>query len=262
MVDTNSSVGFWTLDGQWPMWLLSSVDQITNAWSSYVEHRARWFGATAAPASSISGSLAEVVDQLASAPDSNLLLGTTTGWTASFHHPSVPWFEPGAEAALYALVPCDFARLWLAPDPTAWGAAPDDSRGFTYQAAPRSVEDFRTNYLHTKDGVRVVNLTREDGRWTFSAGGAELPFEEVTAYQRSRRADRLTPDMLSRYAAALDIPVSSPDSYNGQAVLLHRTQRSGQAPPINPETAAAARAELEAIVASRIQTTARPTQTS
>jgi hypothetical protein len=68
--------------------------------------------------------------------------------------------------------------------------------------------------------------------------------------------------MLSRYAAAVDIPVSNPNSYNGQAVLLYRTQRSGQQPQISDEAAAAARAELEAIVASRIQTTARPTQTS
>jgi len=254
VVDTDGSTGFWALDGQPPLWLRSSVDEITNAWSSYVEHRARWFGATTEPALPVSGSLAEVFDQLASAPDSNLLLGTTTGWTASFHHPSLPWFEPGADAALHALVPCDFARFWLAPDPTAWGAVADDSRGFTYRAAPRSVEDFCTSYLRTKDGVRVVNLTHENGGWTFSAGGAELPFEDVAAYRRSRRADRLTPDMLSRYAAALDIPVSNPDSYNGQAVLLHRTPRPTQAPQISAETATAARAELEAIVASRIKT--------
>ena len=253
MVDTDGPAGFWTLDGQPPLWLRSSVEEITNAWSSYVDHRARWFGATTEPALSISGSLAEVFDQLASAPDSNLLLGTATGWTASFHHPTVPWFEPGAEAALDALVPCDVARFWLAPDPTAWGTAPDESRGFTYKTAPRSVEDFRSS-RYTKDGVRVVSLTQEDGRWTFSAGGAALPFEEVTAYQRSRRADRLTADMLSRYAAAADIPVNNPDSYNGRAVLLHRTQRSGQPPQISDATATAARAELEATVASRIKT--------
>jgi hypothetical protein len=51
-------------------------------------------------------------------------------------------------------------------------------------------------------GVRVIR----DGRWAFSEGGDPLPFEELDSYKAKRISDRLTPEHLSRYAAALGIP--------------------------------------------------------
>lgn len=51
------------------------------------------------------------------------------------------------------------------------------------------------------------------GGWEFREGGAPLPFEEVDAYKNRKKADRLTPEMLLRYARALGIYLDQGDSF-------------------------------------------------
>lgn len=53
--------------------------------------------------------------------------------------------------------------------------------------------------------VRAVSAVQDQGRWEWTATGTVQPFEEVERYQQRRVRDRLTPDMLARYCAALGI---------------------------------------------------------
>ncbi len=60
---------------------------------------------------------------------------------------------------------------------------------------------------------RYVGLTWDGGNWEYHEHGSPLPFEDVEAYTRRKKADRLTPEMLVRYARALGIHLDEGDSY-------------------------------------------------
>ena len=60
---------------------------------------------------------------------------------------------------------------------------------------------------------RSVAVLWDSGRWEYDEYGAALPFEEVDAYKSRRKGDRLTPEMLGRYARALGIRLDEGDSF-------------------------------------------------
>lgn len=60
---------------------------------------------------------------------------------------------------------------------------------------------------------RYVCVERDCGRWQFSETGSPLAFEEIDAYKNRKKADRLTPDMLIRYARALAIHLDEGNSF-------------------------------------------------
>lgn len=53
--------------------------------------------------------------------------------------------------------------------------------------------------------VRTVSAVQDNGRWEWTSSGTVQPFEELNHYGRRKIRDRLTPAMLTRYAAALGI---------------------------------------------------------
>jgi hypothetical protein len=69
-----------------------------------------------------------------------------------------------------------------------------------------------------------VSLTRESNRWRFYESGEPLPFEQVKAYTKSRRSDRLTVEMIRDYAAELGIPVDDMSAYAGATLLAYRPE--------------------------------------
>jgi hypothetical protein len=62
-----------------------------------------------------------------------------------------------------------------------------------------------TEWLNLEWGVSVVN---DGGPWVWDHFGPTQPFEEPENYTKRRIRDRFTPDMLRRYCAALDVPMS------------------------------------------------------
>ena len=58
-----------------------------------------------------------------------------------------------------------------------------------------------------RDHVRAVWVGEEEdvGRWHFGTDGEVQPYEDVEAYRRRRRTDRLTERMLVDYAAAVGL---------------------------------------------------------
>lgn len=70
------------------------------------------------------------------------------------------------------------------------------------------------------------------GGWEYHETGAPLWFEEVEAYKSRKKADRLTPEMLIRYARALGIRLDEGDSFydlRGAIGLKWNWSRSGNA---------------------------------
>lgn len=60
---------------------------------------------------------------------------------------------------------------------------------------------------------RSVALICDGGRWEFHEHGTPLAFEEIDAYKSRKKADRLTPEMLVRYASALGIHLDQGDAF-------------------------------------------------
>lgn len=72
------------------------------------------------------------------------------------------------------------------------------------------------NYCDGSHGAvaqRYVGLIWDAGRWQFHETGAPQPFEEVDAYESRRKSERLTREMLVRYARALGIYLDEGDSF-------------------------------------------------
>ncbi len=59
---------------------------------------------------------------------------------------------------------------------------------------------------------RSIGLICDGGRWEYHETGAALRFEEPGASERRKKAERLTPEMLIRYARALGIDLDAGDS--------------------------------------------------
>jgi hypothetical protein len=78
---------------------------------------------------------------------------------------------------------------------------------------------------------RQVMCYKESG-WTFSQSGEPLPFEELEAYARPKKRDRLTMELLRSYGAAIGLPFWDPAVYGDEVVLL----RWGDQPPPDTET--------------------------
>jgi hypothetical protein len=69
--------------------------------------------------------------------------------------------------------------------------------------------------------IRHIAAVNDVAGWEFVAQGEVQPYESTESYRRRRVADRLTPEMLGAYCAALGIQVFEADFYGGQCLLSH-----------------------------------------
>ncbi len=73
---------------------------------------------------------------------------------------------------------------------------------------------------------RQVMAYKED-KWSFSEWGEVLPFEDVSAYKHRLIRERLTPEILRRYATALNLPYWDPEAYGRDVFLLRWNNHVG-----------------------------------
>jgi len=67
---------------------------------------------------------------------------------------------------------------------------------------------------------RFIEVMREDERWLFFQRGDPLPFEHTECYSARRVRDRLTPDMVAEYCAAVGIHAFDATFYGPRAILI------------------------------------------
>jgi hypothetical protein len=87
--------------------------------------------------------------------------------------------------------------------------------------------------------VRALSAVEDGGRWEWSAAGTPQPFEDTAAYGRRRVRDRLTPERLAGYCAALGIRPFDASFYGTAGHLVENTNITGS---IRTETLAQTRA--------------------
>jgi hypothetical protein len=60
----------------------------------------------------------------------------------------------------------------------------------------------------------------KESRWEWDEHGTPFPWEETEAYSAKRIKDRLTPEMVERYAKHMGIDLFDPDYYSGRGVIV------------------------------------------
>jgi hypothetical protein len=68
--------------------------------------------------------------------------------------------------------------------------------------------------------VRAISLVAEGNHWRFDTSGETQPYEEIELYQRPRKRDRFSSEILERYCRALGIDVFEPAYYGPETMLI------------------------------------------
>lgn len=96
-------------------------------------------------------------------------------------------------------------------------------RGITVETAA----DVRRFYLfQSGENVRVVHVLDDGDRWDFYSQGPVQPYERVECYEKRRKAERLTSDMVLEYlhaAGAAAFPVEWAALPRLEGVVLERS---------------------------------------
>lgn len=140
-----------------------------------------------------------------------LVVGTNSSWTAIFDNS----YTGGALSSTVS----HLARA-LGTHGVAIVSIPQDEYGQRVRWGARQFEMFGPIATDFVNFVRTISVVNEGGRWRFDANGTVQDFEDVTAYRRRRVADRLTNEMLEKYARALGIDPFSEAYYTGPSVLI------------------------------------------
>jgi hypothetical protein len=187
---------------------------MAEVWEVYQQRQRDWLGARTLRPSSFPD-LGEALDQVTFVPGTSLLVATRTPWTAVYYHPAEPVvFSWG----LANYIPCAWATVELGASDVPGGG---EDRQFMYHRVPRNRDEIVNSPKYCQ---RLVSLTRENNRWSFYQSGEPLPFEQLKAYTKSRRSDRLTTQMLLDYAAELGIPIDDMGAYAGETLLVYRPE--------------------------------------
>lgn len=196
-----------------PTWYCASLGELTEVWDLHVEHEKFWRGARTIPSEPLTD-LSAALDRVALVSGTSVLVATSTPWTAVYHHPHTAAFGRG----LACLAPCAWANIH---DDGPEDDGPDAGRGLVYFRAPLSREDV---VRYEERCQRNVYIAHEKERVRFYELGERLPFEDADSYKKPRRADRLTADLLLRYASELMLPIANVGTFAGRALLVYRTE--------------------------------------
>ncbi|MDO5065969.1 MAG: hypothetical protein Q4D96_01650 [Propionibacteriaceae bacterium] len=89
--------------------------------------------------------------------------------------------------------------------------------------------------------VRVVNLIENNpGKWVFELSGEPHPYEDLDVYNKRRKADRLTNDMLLEYSTSVGLHPWDENFYQNPSYLI-----TNQQPKIRQYTLTEARKKLK-----------------
>ena len=81
--------------------------------------------------------------------------------------------------------------------------------------------------VHSADSIdaqrfrRAVYAVSDNGKWTFGDFGDPFDFERISTYSNRKVRDRLTPQMIRDYVAALGAPAITVETLAGGHILRH-----------------------------------------
>jgi hypothetical protein len=140
-------------------------------------------------------------------PNRAFVISMVGGWTAFFNNQQYQFL---AQAELYILC----RRLEV------------DTCFFSYNDDPQSPQHGSAHFCHAqfRGGEFPVNerqvMVYKESDWVFSASGEPLPYEDLEAYVRRRKSERLDAALLRRYGEALKLPFWDVSAYCQDVALL------------------------------------------
>ena len=149
----------------------------------------------------------QFLDQRIFNPDRGVVIGMQSGWTAFFDNHSREFL-----AASELMILCQRLKT--------------DTCFFSYDHSTATEHRGSTQfnyYVHVGGESpvkkRQVMLSRGGG-WSFQQHGDPLPFEDLTAYARPKKRERLTPELLQGYGRAIGVPFWDQNAYGDKVFLL------------------------------------------
>ncbi|REK19533.1 MAG: hypothetical protein DWQ37_00230 [Planctomycetota bacterium] len=200
---TTFNIGFLEID-------LDAVVKTFTSWIRQLHHTVHVVDA--------SGEVSAVIaslEPLTMPPRRSLWLRTRSLWTAYVDNSILGTDALSSISYLSKLLGCRGVILSRVPHTLQNDA--DRNRG-TYGAV--QFEMYGPSSDDPLECVRSVGVTFDGGRWYFDQSGSVQPFEEVDRYKSQRIVDRLTPEMLDRYAFSLGIDAFNEMFYTGDARLV------------------------------------------
>jgi len=183
-------------------WLRASLADIAKAWTTYVDWVCRWWQVAPEPVQEVHGTGLEMISHLEPGYSCGIVAETSSRWTAWLSELPFSW-------ELVPLVPCSTVRIESAH--TADGLP---------GTGLRIVRQPLVTGPDIVVALRDVGVTKDERSWHFNEYGEPAHFEEVDRYLLRNRRERLTADMLARYAVALDIPLGEDEVLTGKGLYL------------------------------------------
>jgi hypothetical protein len=84
----------------------------------------------------------------------------------------------------------------------------------------RKIENRTITNPYNKEPTFGIQVINDAGKWHFYRFGDKLPFENEQAYERFRKMERFTQEMLVQYCTELGIPVYDKKWYSRKWILI------------------------------------------
>jgi hypothetical protein len=156
------------------------------------------------------------LEPLTTPSDRYLLTETRSGWSAIFSNGLRVNDVYSPVTYLPTVLKCRGLNIRCVPDRSK---TTDKDEVQIYGAVEFSLYGpKRINWLNV---IRSVSIANDVNGWQFAAEGEVQPYEQIENYRKRKIVERLTPDMLESYCAALGIEVFNSDFYGEQCLSFH-----------------------------------------
>ena len=135
-------------------------------------------------------------------PDAAILTPTTTRWCAFIDNDKIASMPFGELVSVSERLQCRSVSFML-----------DDVQNAKSAARPYGVMFYYCDATSGNAVTHSVAVIYDNGDWEYDEQGTALLFEDVATYESRRKADRLTNEMIKKYADFLGIRLNDPDGF-------------------------------------------------
>jgi hypothetical protein len=153
-----------------------------------------------------------MLEPLTYMPERELLLATSSSWTAYFDNSNMGNSPLETTSYLALKLSCQSLALNVVPNtirgnkPGIYGAVQFELFG-----------PYKTDWLNSRRAITAMN---DGGRWVFEEQGEILSFEKPERYLAKRIKDRFTSEMLEDYCAAFGLDIFNEQFYGPNGTLV------------------------------------------
>jgi hypothetical protein len=168
------------------------------------------------------------LEALTSPVDRYLLTETRSGWSAIFSNGLRVNDLYSPVSYLPNVLKCRGLNIRCVPDRSKTS---DKDEVQIYGAVEFSL--YGPNETDWLNRIRSVSIANDVSGWQFATDGEVQPYEQIENYVKRNLVERLTPDMLETYCAALGIELFNSDFYGEQSLSFHIKRKIAGGPSMS-----------------------------